>query len=137
MKRIIVFIATAIMAFAVIAGCAQEERTDTTDFLNESATSDQSEIAYVENEDGIPMYVITFKIKQSHISLDIKKHIKDAINELTLSVPVDKEYYNSVSVGDVINDDFRFGSLIMRGSFGNWRVTVGKKEIMYQSEKFS
>lgn len=77
----------------------------------------------------IGKYVVTFRIKQSHFTLDIGEHIKDSMNEITIEIPVDKEYYDSVSVGDTVNDDFRVGSLIMHGSFGNWKVTVDKKEI--------
>ena len=73
--------------------------------------------------------MVTFRIKQSHFTLDIGEHLKDSMNEITFEVPVAKEYYDSVSVGNVINDDFRMGSFIMHGSFGNWKVTVDKKEV--------
>lgn len=48
---------------------------------------------------------------------------------IMMQVPVDKEYYDSVEVGDKIDDSFRMGSLIMKGSFGSWKVTVDDKEI--------
>jgi hypothetical protein len=42
---------------------------------------------------------------------------------------VDKEYYDSVEVGDTIADDFRVGSAIFKGSFGSWNISVENKEI--------
>lgn len=88
-----------------------------------------SEIVKIKEENGTAKYIITFKIKQTHITLDIGEHIKDSLNEITFDVPVDKEYYNALSVGDTIEDDFRMGSLIVHGSFGSWKVTVESKTI--------
>ena len=72
-------------------------------------------------------YIITFEIKQSHFSLDITEHVKDSVNALTFEVPVDKEYYDSLSVGSVISDKFRMGSFIMKGSIGKWKIKVINK----------
>lgn len=89
----------------------------------------EAETVSIKQEKGIEKYIITFRVKQSHISLDVKKHLKDAMNTVTFDVPVDKEYYDSLSVGDVINDDFRMGSLVFKGSVGNWKITVDDKRI--------
>lgn len=89
----------------------------------------KAEISQAKEENGTAKYVVTFKIKQSHITLDIKEHIKDNMNAIMLDVPVDKEYYDMLSIGDVIEDEFRMGSLIMHGSFGNWVITVENKTI--------
>lgn len=89
----------------------------------------KAEITQAKEENGTAKYVVTFKIKQSHITLDIKEHIKDNMNAIMLDVPVDKEYFDMLSIGDVIEDDFRMGSLIMHGSFGNWVITVENKTI--------
>lgn len=88
------------------------------------------EVTDIKVENGTAKYVLTLSLKQSHISLDISKHLKDAMNEITIQIPVDKEYFDSVRVGERIVDDFRVGSLIMSGSFGNWKVTVKNKEIL-------
>ena len=61
--------------------------------------------------------------------MDITKHIKDAMNAIEIEIPVDKEYYDNVDVGDTINNDFRVGSMVMKGSFGSWDVTVKGKDI--------
>lgn len=89
----------------------------------------ENQIVDIKEEKGIAKYVVTFEIKQSHFSLDITKHIKDAMNAIEIEIPVDKEYYDNVDVGDTINDDFRVGSLVMKGSFGSWDVTVKGKDI--------
>lgn len=89
----------------------------------------ENEIVDTKVENGTAKYVITFKIKQSHFSLDLGKHLKDAMNAIEIEIPVDKEYFDSVEVGDAINDDFRVGSLVMKGSFGSWDITVKSKDI--------
>lgn len=73
--------------------------------------------------------VLTIELKQVHYTLDIFEHAKDSINAATFDIPVDREFYASVKVGDVLSDKFRTGSLILRGSFGKWKVSVkGKRE---------
>lgn len=79
---------------------------------------------------GAVKYIITFKLKQSHFSLDIDKHIKDAMNAIKFNIMVDKDFYNSVEVGDKVVNDFRVGSFIMNGSFGNWKMKVIDKQII-------
>lgn len=76
-----------------------------------------------------PKYILKLHLKQSHISLSITKHIKDAANAIDFELPVDKDFYNSVDVGTSIVDDFRTGSLLLSGSFGDWEMTVKEKEI--------
>ena len=78
---------------------------------------------------GSAKYIITFNISQSHLFFDITNVIKDSMNDITIQIPVDEEYYHSVNVGDVINDDFRMGSFILTGSIGRWKITVENKEI--------
>ena len=83
----------------------------------------QSEITDMKVENGTAKYVVTFNIRQKHFTLDIGQHLKDEMNELSIQIPVDKEYYDSIEVGDTIADDFRMGSLIFKGSFGNWDIS--------------
>ena len=75
-------------------------------------------------------YIITFKLRQSHVTFDIDEHLKDMLNEITFDMPVDEDYYNKVKVGDDIVDDFRMGSLIMYGSFGSWDMSVDDKKVV-------
>jgi hypothetical protein len=79
-----------------------------------------------------PKYILKIKLKQSHFSLSIKKHIKDAVNAIEFELPVDKEFFDSVSRGTELVDNFRFGSMILYGSFGDWEMTVKDKEIRQQ-----
>ena len=74
-------------------------------------------------------YIVELEIKQSHFTLDLTEHAKDAMNKLTLEIPVDKDYYDNVYVGQEISNNFRMGSLLMKGSFGKWKVTVKNKYI--------
>ncbi len=76
-----------------------------------------------------PKYILKIRLKQANFSLSIKKHIKNAINAIEFELPVDKDFYDSVSEGTEIVDNFRFGSFILYGSFGDWEMTVRGKEI--------
>lgn len=137
MKRIIVFIMALCISVSLV-GCMSEEemlnsniaklRAEVSD-LKAERDALKSEITDIKVENGTAKYVITFNIKQSHFSLDIGQHLKDEMNDITIQIPVDKEYYDSVEVGDTIADDFRMGSFVLYGSFGNWDVTVEDKFI--------
>ena len=74
-------------------------------------------------------YILKIRLKQASFTLNVKKHIQNAVNSVDFEIPVDKEFYDSVSKGTEIIDDFRFGSLILSGSFGDWEMTVKDKEI--------
>ena len=134
-KYIVVLIA---MMAITLSGCSKTETV-----MNEDVAKLESEIAQLEAErdrlneeilntkidNNLAKYVITFNIKQTHFTLDIGEHLKDAMNDISIEIPVDKEYYDSVEVGDTIDDSFRVGSFIWKGSFGNWKVTVESKDI--------
>lgn len=136
-KLFTITIGIAIM-LAILTGCCdndeyleqkcEELRTEIVALQEQKATI-ETEIIDAKETNGTAKYVVTFRIKQSHFTLDIGEHIKDAMNEITIEIPVDKEYYDSVAVGDTVNDDFRVGSLIIHGSFGNWNVIVERKEV--------
>ena len=122
----------------MLAGCG-----DNREYLNAEIDGLKSEISELENQrdslkseivdikvdNGTAKYVVTFNIKQSHFTLDLSEHMKDEMNDISIQIPVDKEYYDSIKVGDTIADDFRMGSLVMKGSFGSWDITVEDKEI--------
>ena len=136
MKKYI--IALIVMIAVTLSGCSKTETV-----TNEDVAKLEFEIAQLEAErdrlneeilntkidNGLAKYVITFNIKQTHFTLDIEEHLKDTMNDISIEIPVDKEYYDSVEVGDVIDDSFRMGSFIWKGSFGNWKVTVESKDI--------
>ena len=134
-KYAIVLIA---MITITLSGCSKTETV-----TNEDVAKLESEIAQLEAErdrlneeildtkidNNLAKYVIAFNIKQTHFTLDIGEHLKDAMNDISIEIPVDREYYDSVEVGDTIDDSFRVGSFIWKGSFGNWKVTVESKDI--------
>ena len=134
-KYIVVLIA---MMAITLSGCSKTETV-----TNEDVAKLESEIAQLKAErdqlneeilntkidNGLAKYVITFNIKQTHFTSDIGEYLKDAMNDISIEIPVDKEYYDSVEVGDTIDDSFRVGSFIWKGSFGNWKVTVESKDI--------
>lgn len=136
MKKYIVVL--IVMIAITLSGCSKTETV-----TNEDVAKLESEIAQLEAErdrlneeildtkidNNLAKYVIAFNIKQTHFTLDIGEHLKDAMNDISIEIPVDKEYYDSVEVGDTIDDSFRVGSFIWKGSFGNWKVTVESKDI--------
>lgn len=154
MKNIIRIIALAmvLLTLAVIpilmfTGCAasEEERLTANILKLESRVAElQTEIAGLEGEkraladsltdlkveSGTAKYVLTINIKQTHFTLDIREHLKDTMNDISIQIPVDKEYYDCVNVGDTIDDSFRMGSFIFKGSFGSWKITVTDKKIV-------
>lgn len=143
-KILVVFLAVCVMVLSLV-GCATEEEVLNSNIieLREKASELRSEISNLEAErntikneitdikieNGTAKYIITFNIKQSHFTLDLEQHLKDSMNAISIQIPVDKEYYDSVEIGDTIADDFRMGSFILYGSFGNWDVTVEDKTI--------
>lgn len=101
--------------------------------LSTSKYNKQKEIALLNgklkelkiyNSGRTPQYILKIRLKQSRVSLDIGKHIKDGMNAIEFELPVDKDFYNSVRVGTEITDEFRTGSFILNGSFSSWNMSV-------------
>jgi len=82
-----------------------------------------------QNMEEVDRYIVTIEIKQTHFTLDLFEHAKDAINAIQMSIPVDKSFYDSVNVGTVLDNSFRGGSFIVNGSLGSWNIKVVKKEV--------
>lgn len=83
--------------------------------------------AYSSNSE--PVYLLTLEIKQSTFTLDLAEHAKNAINAITLQIPVSYTFYNKVSIGQNISEEFKYGSLILNGDFSKLKVKVKNKEI--------
>ena len=79
---------------------------------------------------GKAKYIMKINISQSHLTLSVSEHLKDAMNDIDIYIEVSEEYYNKYNIGDTIADDFRVGSMIFKGSFGNWKVKVADKQIV-------
>lgn len=135
-----ILVTVMIMSLALnLVGCTRSEESyrseiseleqEIKELKNERATL-KEEVSDIKVENGTAKYVVTFNIKQVHYNLSIENHIKDSMNDISIQIPVDKEYYDSVEIGQIIDDSFRVGSFVMKGSFGSWRVTVEDKEVM-------
>lgn len=94
-----------------------------------SSQTEQLKVLGILKEGKTPKYVLTLHLRQISYSLSISKQVRDAVNAIDFQISVDKDYYNSVSIGQNIVDNFRVGSLIMHGSFGNWEMQVKSKNI--------
>ncbi len=139
MKKFFAILLSLLICVSLCACAAEpseESLNSNIEALNSEIASLEAERNALENEvidtkveKGTAKYVITFNIRQVHYSLDISEHFKDMANDVSLQVPVDKEYYDSVKVGDVIDDSFRMGSFVFKGSFGSWKITVKDKSI--------
>jgi len=138
-KKILSVVLTVVLLFS-LTGCGEQAQVDLLkqeiSELQEKKTDLQNEVSELENitvenkeENGTAKYVLTLEIKQSHFTLDISEHLKDSMNAIEIQIPVDKEYYDSVEVGQNIADEFRMGSLVFKGTFGDFKVSVIKKEI--------
>lgn len=126
-KKILSVLSTALVAATMMCGCAEVTKELPTGTEQPVAVeSPTEEIAL----DGSEKYIVDFEIKQSHFSLNLRDHLKDKMNTFTIEIPVDKDYYNSISEGQTISDNFRMGSLIMHGSFGKWEVLIKSKKIV-------
>lgn len=79
---------------------------------------------------GNAKYIMKINISQSHLTLSISEHLKDAMNDIDIYVEVSEDYYNKYNIGDTISDEFRMGSLVFKGSFGKWKIKVADKQIV-------
>ena len=144
MRKIIIMLVTICLVCYSMAGCSREKELNTDIIKLKEAVSElesdiynleaqkrvlENEIKDIKIQSNTAKYIVTLNIKQSHFTLDLGQHLKDEMNDISIQIPVDKEYFDSINVGDTIADDFRMGSLIFKGSFGNWKVTVQAKEI--------
>lgn len=120
-RKIGILLVTLLMVFTLV-GCGGNSKN--TEVKNEVANVEQGEKTTDNNE-----YILTIRVKQDHLSLDLNKHAKDIINAFEFDIPVDKEYYDSVSKGDVLNNDFRGGSFLTAGTVGKWDVSIEDKSI--------
>jgi hypothetical protein len=129
MKKLAFFLVISIFALSSCGG--NKEELDQLRQEN-AALKKQLQTLQAEGFAKSPKYILKIRLKQAHFSLSIKKHIKDAVNAVDFEIPVDKDFYNSVSEGTEIVDNFRFGSMVLYGSFGDWEMTVKKKYIKEQ-----
>lgn len=115
----------SLVSIALLTSCGNSEETER---LRKENADLKTQLALL-NDAKKPKYILKLRLKQSSFSLSIKKHIRNAVNAVEFELPVDKDFYDSVSEGTEIVDKFRFGSLVLYGSLGDWEMTVKGKEI--------
>lgn len=76
------------------------------------------------------MCVVTFKIKQSTFTLSISEHLKNEANKQFLQIPVDCDFYKTLSVCQELHNEFKVGSFIFNGDFSRLKNTVENKQIV-------
>lgn len=123
MKKLIIIFAM-LLATNLFATEWWETETNPTEVSSTETNSIESILTEANSK---KYYIVKFEIKQVHYSLNLKDHAKDAMNKFTLEIPVDKEYYDNVRVGQEVSNGFRMGSLILYGSAGKWKVVVKNK----------
>lgn len=80
------------------------------------------------NRQLIMFCILVLEMSQTHFTLDLTTHFKNAMNAVKFAMPVDCKYYDSVSIGDnLLKKNFRWGSFFMKGSIGNWNLKVKEK----------
>lgn len=115
MKRIMIAI---ICVCFIFTGCANHESGYKTPYeINQERETAKSEaqkefeIEHYGIEDGETKYFVTINIAQSHFTLDLMEHLKDSMNDVNIEIMVDKDYYDSVEIGENLEDSFRWGLL--------------------------
>lgn len=74
-------------------------------------------------------YIVKFQIKQGTFTLDIFEHVKNEMNSIEIEIPVNKAFYDRLSVGQDITDSFKWGSLVFNGDFSTLHMRVISKRI--------
>lgn len=143
MKRKLLMLILATSLTFGLTGCGEEAERDALieqiDSLKtekaelESTVAELKDMATAEKiRTGTEVYIVVINISQSHFTLDLEEHMKDAMNDVDITIPVSKEFYDSVNQGTVIDDSFRMGSFIAKGSIGNWDIVVKDKYIQQE-----
>jgi hypothetical protein len=68
---------------------------------------------------------IRVELSQTSYTLNLWKHVRNAANAVEFDLPVACSFYEEVRVGDdLLTKKFRWGSLAVGGTFGNWNLKV-------------
>lgn len=139
-RRLVALLLAGVVSATLLTGCGEKAEVE---YLKQQISELSLEKQQLENSivelremetaekirTGTETYVVKINIKQTHFTLDLDQHLKDAMNDVDITIPVSKEFYDSVSRGTVLDDSFRMGSFIWKGSIGNWKITVSDKYI--------
>ena len=127
-KSIMTLMLLITLAFSVFADSWWKNEESTSSNKTQYSSSFVSQTSQVSNNGYY--YIVTIEIAQSHSFLfsDLDDIVKDRMNKIKIEIPVDKDYYDNVYVGKIIDDSFRLGSFIMSGSVGNWKIKIVDKK---------
>jgi hypothetical protein len=70
--------------------------------------------------------ILTLRIEQVHWTLNPITWIQDSANASKLEIPTLPSYCSQLRVGQLLSNEFRWGSYLLRGSTGNMQVWVEK-----------
>lgn len=136
-----------LLSFMFLSGCGNSDlklernrleteidtlKTEISTYQLEIDTLKEIRSGLIKSDDIV--YLIELEISQSHFTLNLEEHLKDSMNKITIPIQVSEEYFYSVKVGDILSDEFRVGSFIMKGSIGNWNIKVIDKQSVIKSE---
>lgn len=129
MKRILAWIGIIIMVLFILTlfqGCSQPNTvSEKVEVTNAQPTPTPNKVFT-----GEPVYMFTLELRQTHFTIDISQHIKDAMNKTQFDIAVDKRLYDMQNVGDELLSEFRSGSFFIKGSMGDWKVTIANKYVI-------
>lgn len=132
MKKFIILIITMLTISSLHAESWWELEDASNSLFNNASSIRITDSTYVTKAERInnsynKKYIVELEISQSHYTLSLSEHMKDAMNKFTMEIPVDVDFYNSVRVGETLDSRFRVGSMLLRGSYGKWKVRVVNK----------
>ena len=112
----------AVFLAAVLAGCDGNVQQQPAANANPAAA--QAAAPKAAEKHGAGAYYVQVRLKQSHFSLDLGTHIKDAANAVDFALPTAKARYEQLHKGQDLVDAFRAASAWISGSLGDTRLTV-------------
>ncbi len=77
-----------------------------------------------EKAHAAPTYYVDVKLKQSHLTLSLKRFMADSLNDVNFSLPTAYPEYKTLHVGEDLVDKFRMASLLLDNSAGRTRLIV-------------
>lgn len=83
---------------------------------------------YLEGE--TPKYLITLKIIQPSIALNIREHVKNSLNSFEITIETTREFYNRVKIGDKLNKKFKSESFWINGNVEHLVIKIKDKKVV-------
>lgn len=117
-----------------LAAQSRNLRIEVNRLSNQKATL-YKEVSDLRAEKGIysrgkePVYLVKFKVKQGTFSLSPGEHIKNEMNAIEMEMPVSRDFYNRLKIGDDLMDKFKGGSFWIDGDLSWLHMKVVSKRI--------